>query len=91
MQHFYDVANYKIEQRDGNEAIDFVRNKLGEYFKTKEKAAQVNDVTFFWVRMIMPMLCPRFRDNILMLCSRGRDNILMLYSRGRDKHVDALF
>ena len=43
-QHFFDTANYTLQEKNGNETVKRVKALLGDYFVRKERAARVSDI-----------------------------------------------
>ncbi|XP_063967969.1 voltage-dependent calcium channel subunit alpha-2/delta-3-like [Lytechinus pictus] len=39
-QHFFDTANYTLQEKNGNETVKRVKDLLGEYFVRKERTAR---------------------------------------------------
>ena len=63
LQKLFDGANYTVENKDGYKTVDALKNKLGNYFTKKQKAAWVRGLLLFpsSLRLIMvPVLCILF-------------------------------
>ena len=85
LQKLFDGANYTVENKDGYKTVDALKNKLGNYFTKKQKAAWVRGLLLFpsSLRLIMvPVLCILFdcwidfRDCIVLSSQWRRSKLI---------------
>jgi hypothetical protein len=49
-QQYFDLANYTVEAKDGEEVVKEVKDTLSNYFTQKQAAAIVRIIKFFLIR-----------------------------------------